>query len=406
MRVLMVSTEYPPLPGGVGRYTANLTRALRQAGVHVDVVCDGQGGQYSGISPTNRQNSDVLLDIVQRAKPDVVHVQFEPGLYGLVLDPRNPRKSSTHIDSFYHRCTVPIVTTFHSAYTFRQWISQAVLMKRKGRTGTLGVPARAAVRLWKYFLNYKAFHDLNREKLRMSHTGISFSQYLAKRIGGGEVIYHGAEPAIGQVDKREARSFFSLPQEGRIVLALGFRTATKGWDILDKMEVPPGWIMVTNSSKGHYNTENLPASLAKTDSNSGSGSRIIDLQRGFLDEKDLSILFFASDAVVLPYKITSGSGVMFDALAHGLPFVASDLEFFGEFASQGLGITARRTPADFGRALARLGGSYDEHKRAVDEFKEKLKWSHVARRHIACYSAACASSVPSGSSSSSSGQYS
>jgi hypothetical protein len=29
-RILMVSTEYPPMQGGVGRYTFNLTKALRK----------------------------------------------------------------------------------------------------------------------------------------------------------------------------------------------------------------------------------------------------------------------------------------------------------------------------------------------------------------------------------------
>jgi hypothetical protein len=28
-------------------------------------------------------------------------------------------------------------------------------------------------------------------------------------------------------------------------------------------------------------------------------------------------------------------GVMFDALAHGLPFIATDLEFFKEYAKKG-----------------------------------------------------------------------
>src|SRR3712207_8247217 len=50
------------------------------------------------------------------------------------------------------------------------------------------------------------------------------------------------------------------------------------------------------------------------------------LGRGFLKEEELSMLLYASDVVMLPYKITSGSGVMFDSLAHRLPFVASDLE--------------------------------------------------------------------------------
>ena len=46
----------------------------------------------------------------------------------------------------------------------------------------------------------------------------------------------------------------------------------------------------------------------------------------------MSHLFCASDAKIMPYSVTSGSGVMFDALGHGLPFVASDLGFFKEFA--------------------------------------------------------------------------
>ena len=43
------------------------------------------------------------------------------------------------------------------------------------------------------------------------------------------------------------------------------------------------------------------------------------------------MLFYAADVVILPYKVTAGSGVMFDALAHGLPFIATNLGFFKEF---------------------------------------------------------------------------
>jgi glycosyltransferase involved in cell wall biosynthesis len=43
MRIMMVSTEYPPMLGGVGRYTANLTKELRTLGLDVDVVCNDKG---------------------------------------------------------------------------------------------------------------------------------------------------------------------------------------------------------------------------------------------------------------------------------------------------------------------------------------------------------------------------
>jgi glycosyltransferase involved in cell wall biosynthesis len=393
MKLLMVSTEYPPMPGGVGRYTANLTSELRKAGLDVYVVCDEKGnGQYSGLSPKNPHNSDVLLKIVNDLKPDVVHVQFEPGLYGLILDPLDPKKSGTYIDSFYTKCKIPIVTTFHTGYSLGQWISQVSLIKKSGRIGKLGIPARALVRFWKYFLNYQAFNNLNKEKLRMSRAGIVFSHYMSERLdastnddgnGGNRchVIYHGSEPAIcPPLNKKEAREKFSLPQEQghRIALAHGFRTTGKGWDILEKMKMPDGWTLVVNSSKGHYSIENLDLTWQKADN-------ILDLQRGFLSEEELSTLFYACDAAILPYKVTAGSGVMFDALAHGLPFIATDLDFFREFAAKGLGITAKRNPHEFSKGIKKLDRNYFKYAESVDAFKQNLKWNFVARQHSQLY---------------------
>ncbi len=389
MKVLMVSTEYPPMKGGVGRYSAKLVEALRKtSSIKVDVACNEDGnGDFSGLSPENKGNSDLLLNIVEESRPDVVHVQFEPGLYGLILDPSNPSASRTFIDDFYRRSRVPIVTTFHSAYTFKEWMAQGMIVKREGRIGKLGIPLRAAIRAWKCLLSYKAFHDITKEKLRLSYAGICFSNYMAARIGGGYVIYHGAEPAVSPpVSKAKARETFSLPQDKKIAVAIGFSTATKGWDILTKMEMPNGWVMLLNTSKGHFNREKNFYGVADQGPDYKNKNNIIDLQRGFLTEDELSLLFYASDVVMLPYKITSGSGVMFDALAHKLPFVASDLDFFREFAEMGLGITARRNTVSFSKAIDELGKSYDKFSKAVDNFKDQLKWDFVTKQHVEIYS--------------------
>jgi glycosyltransferase involved in cell wall biosynthesis len=397
MKVLMISTEYPPMRGGVGRYAAKLVQALRNTGdgIEVDVVCNEDGdGEFRGISPSNEENSDILLKIVEeQSRPDVVHVQFEPGLYGLILDSAHPSASRTFIDQFYFRCQVPIITTFHSAYTLREWMGQAIIVKRHGRVGKLGVPLRAAVRTWKCLVNYEAFHDINKEKLRLSNAGICFSKYMSRRLGGGTVIYHGADPAVSPpVSKSEARTRFSLPQDKMIAVAIGFSTATKGWDILSKIEMPNGWIMVLNSSKGHFNKEqNLSYGIqdrTRKKSTNDEATKVIDLQRGFLTEEELSMLFYASDVVVLPYKITSGSGVMFDAMAHTVPFVASDLDFFKEFEEMGLGITAKRDPISFAKAIDTLGKTYDKYSTAVDNFRQQLRWEYVANQHIEIYNRA------------------
>jgi glycosyltransferase involved in cell wall biosynthesis len=394
MKILMVSTEYPPMRGGVGRYAAKLVQALRKKddGIEVEVVCNQDGnGEFTGISPSNQRNSDILLKIVEEeSRPDVVHVQFEPGLYGLVLDPANSSSSRTFIDPFYRRCKVPIVTTFHSAYTLREWMGQAMIVKHHGRIGKVGIPLRAAIRTWKSLVNYQAFHDINKEKLKLSNAGICFSKYMSTRIGGGNVIYHGADPALSSpVSKAEARGRFSLPQDKMIGVAIGFSTATKGWDILSKIEMPNGWIMVLNSSKGHFNREEQDLSYGIQDrrnkDTNDKATKVIDLQRGFLTDEELSMLFYASDIVVLPYKITSGSGVMFDALAHGVPFVASDLDFFKEFEEMGLGITAKRDPVSFAKAIDNLGKTYEKYSKAVDNFRQQLRWEFVANQHIEIY---------------------
>ena len=84
IKVLMVSTEYPPMKGGVGRHAANLTKELRKNGLTVFVACNKDGdGNFFGLAPTNDHNSEVLLNIVEKSTPDIVHVQFEHGLYGL-----------------------------------------------------------------------------------------------------------------------------------------------------------------------------------------------------------------------------------------------------------------------------------------------------------------------------------
>jgi glycosyltransferase involved in cell wall biosynthesis len=210
---------------------------------------------------------------------------------------------------------------------------------------------------------------------------------MKKKVRGGTVVYHGAESFVPfSASKKEARSRFSLPQEGRIALAIGFRTATKGWDIFQKMTIPDSWTIVINSSKNHYNMENLNHRVEH--------SRIINLDMDFLNDTELSLLFHAADAVLLPYKVSSGSGVMFDALAHGLPFIASDLEFFREFASMGLGITAKRHPKAFAKSLLELDTNYSAYSKAVESFKYKIKWDYVANMHTQLYDIAMRNASP------------
>jgi glycosyltransferase involved in cell wall biosynthesis len=149
------------------------------------------------------------------------------------------------------------------------------------------------------------------------------------------------------------------------------------------MKVPDDWVVVVNSAKNNYNKENFSLPF-NGDSNNKTNS-IINLQKEFLNDDELTFLFYAADATILPYTVCSASGVMFDGLGHGLPFVASDLPFFREFASKGLGVTVKRRPDAFADGLRTLAREYDTCTKRVNHFKEKLQWNVIATQHASLY---------------------
>jgi hypothetical protein len=115
-----------------------------------------------------------VLELVEKMKPDLVHIRYEHGLYGPSLSPVNPRMTSTNIDSFY--CEVPIITTFHSAYPFKQWLKLMTSFKETSSGSILGRFSKDLFKCWKMLINFYSFHNLNKEKLARCQTGIVFSQ--------------------------------------------------------------------------------------------------------------------------------------------------------------------------------------------------------------------------------------
>ena len=382
LSILLVSPEFPPMSGGIGRYTYNLKKSLIEMGLTVQVVCDRRGdGEFSGISQLNARNSEILLKLVDKVKPDVVHVQYEPGLYGLKLDMLNPAKTSTNIDSFYKFCKVPIITTFHSAYPFRQWMSLPIPIYERPQDHYLIKRAKRIISYWTRVINYRSFHRLNTQKLAQSAAGIVFSESMSRTLEtkGCHVIFHGADrqnSGSGQI-KSEIKKSYSIPEQGRIALALGYATATKGWDMIEKMDIPDHWTIVINPSKNGYSSEKYHIGTKKRN--------LINLHMDFLSEKQLSALFSCADAVILPYKVSSGSGIMFDGLSYGLPFVATQLAFFQEFALRGLGITVKRKAEAFSKALLDLDINYDKYVKKISDFKKEITWHEVAKRHAELY---------------------
>jgi glycosyltransferase involved in cell wall biosynthesis len=405
MKILVVSGEYPPMKGGVGRYTKNLVHALaKKPDIEVSVATGADASLtsdpsqainnvtiYSGIiRKGDKRNSDRILQIVSETRPDVVNIQYERGLYEVDTTIRHTFWRLVYgstMDRFYKMCPVPTVSTLHTVFPQEEYSAYVEdrALRKEGRFGFLPQPLRAAIRRWVL----KQRYDLLLRVVNHSDGVISPARTLQEVVGLGTVIYHGAEPAIEfsstsslMYDKKEEfRKTFGLPVDKMLLLAFGYAGSYKGFDVLDGLGLPNGWSLVIKQTQ-HERGFERPIQFGK---NNGDNV-IISLNLEYLDDTSMSKLFFACDAIIFPYKIVSISGVMFDALAHGLPFIASDLRFFKEFADMGMGIVCKRTTKSFERSISTLALEYDKYKATVEQFRSKLRWSNIANQHIEFFS--------------------
>jgi glycosyltransferase involved in cell wall biosynthesis len=403
MKILVVSGEYPPMKGGVGRYTKNLVQAFAKKnnvevcvaiGGNADVITDHDKVSsnvtiYHGVTRKgDKKNSDRLLHIVSETKPDIVSIQYERGLYEGDTTLKHTFWRLVHgstLDRFFRLCPVPTVSTLHTVFPpdeYSDYIKDRAFRK-EGRFGFLPQRLRAAIRTWVMEQRY----DLLLHIVSQSEGVISPARTLQEVVRRGTVIYHGAEPALelsslssSMNHKREFRKEFGLPLDGMLLLAFGYAGSYKGFDVLGNLVLPLGWSLVVKQTKHERGLER-PIEIA-----SNERDNVISLNLGYLDDTTMSKLFFACDAIIFPYKIVSISGVMFDALAHGLPFIASDLRFFKEFSNMGLGIACKRDAQSFERSLLTLASNFDEYKTHVEQFRSKLLWSNIANQHIEYFS--------------------
>lgn len=364
--------------GGVGRYTANLVSSLRK---HAEVVvaCDSHNVLRDNIYPiTERGDPDTswkILSLIHDCKPDIVHVQYERGMYETALNtiPKiMTRRLGSVLDRLYRKSQVPLLTTLHTFPPPSWELRQFVLSDLHTNRGRLWFMPTVFLARLKELTNLPS-NTFPRSALRGSI--VHLAKASLDTVGVGSVIYHGAEPALtSKLDRNKLRDDLHLPRRKMLILAFGYSRNYKGFDILRRLKLPDGWVLVTKQTR-HERSIEEPVAMDNS----------IVLNNEYMDEQSLSRLFFACDALILPYRKVSISGVLFDGLAHGLPFVASNLSFFKEFEAKGLGILAERDAHQMERALNILNEKYATFKSNVEQFSYQLKWNNVARLHLDLY---------------------
>lgn len=116
----------------------------------------------------------------------------------------------------------------------------------------------------------------------------------------------------------------------------------------------------------------------------------VDLREGFLPNSEVPDLFRSSSALVLPYEnFSAQSGVLYLALAHELPVIASDTGALGETVrahSCGL-VIANSHPETIVRAVQGLHNDPALHAVGANlkQVKQQLSWAHAAELTTATY---------------------
>ncbi len=362
MRIGMIST-YPPIECGIATYTQYLVDALRGASLDVYVV-GHLGGAGPQVFPVFDYEDDNLperaFSAMTRLTPDVVHVQHEFALYG-----RHFGVNVVPLLVKFRLIGVPTAVTLHTVYR--------------------PVEGAHRVLLENVLLNADAVvvHDpFQRDAL-----ADALGPAAADKV---RVIPHGVRLVTPDPD---ARRRLGLPGDKRILLMIGYFRPSKRFELLVDLfprileRLPDALLVIAGKIRGKefldYREE-----LFDRIRRSPARDRIV-LIRGQLAQDTFDRILSAADAVALPYRINSQSGILAHCLAFGRPVVASDTPSMERIlTAAGAGFVCR-SDDDYVDAAVRLLGDPDLRDRcsraARAHVREHLAWPRIAGLHADLY---------------------
>jgi glycosyltransferase involved in cell wall biosynthesis len=288
---------------------------LRKVGVAVSTI---------GIERLRERNAlKRVMDAIERAAPDVVHTQLEfADVLGSIAATR---------------LGIPTIATIHTLDRPRRWSKEAAhfrlmawtLRRRSHRVIAVSESARR--------------HVLSKAGLRKRHTttihnGIDLTPYLS----------------TGTAARVRIRSEFGLPPDADVIVTVAVLRQPKGIDDMLEALVPlvesrPGLrYLIVGDGSHRAALESKTAQLGLEGSVCFAGQR-----------SDVADMLAAADVFVLPSLTEALPTVIIEAMAVGLPVVATTVGGIPEIVEPGnTGVlVAPAAPAELADAVGRLLGS-------------------------------------------------
>lgn len=106
---------------------------------------------------------------------------------------------------------------------------------------------------------------------------------------------------------------------------------------------------------------------------------------GYVPDEDVASIFMAADVLVMPYKHIDQSGVVFMALATGLPVVATDVGSLKEYVPPGSLIVQPESPEVLAGALRNVGGRKMGSQGPHDGEAVRFLWENTVKAILQVY---------------------
>jgi len=363
MRVGIIST-YPPTECGIATYTQYLTDALRKKRTDVYIVSHVGGAGTQVFPAFDYEDPDLAekaFSTMIRFTPDIVHVQHEFGLYG-----KDYGVNVIPLLLKFRLIGVPVVTTIHTVYARptenHRMILQSVLLNS----------------------NIAIVHEEYQYQTLVRTVPFD----IRDRI---RVIPHGArevEPIPN------AKQILGLPEGKKVVLLIGYFRPSKNFELVVEIfpqilaGYPDAVLVIAGKIRGkeHIDYRNM---LFRTIENSPVRDQIY-LIRGQLPQQVFDTILSSADVVVLPYKISSQSGILAHCMAFARPVVTSDSQAMQHIINRsGVGLVAASREEFVTRIVQILRDDSLAERlsaNAREYVQNKIGWSIIADRHLQIYS--------------------
>ena len=372
--------------GGLIHYAFNLSKALAERGHAVTLVtaasyeladqetpegvqvlrpigrwAPAKGSRWPALLSNLARKVEAIADaltvtlLARRLRPDVIHIHCT-----------NPASLVYHL--FFRLLNIPLVATTHVVTPHEDMAAEGVIYRLIHRT-----PHHLIAH--SEFDRRRLLDEFNIEPSRTAV--IPHGEY-----GFFSAVGEEGEGATTPDRRATARQHLGLESDEEVVLFFGYIREYKGLDLLFE-----AWPTVANERPRVRlliagDPVQLPAERRRELEQWAESLGAVH-HFGYVPFEDVSRYFAAADLLVMPYRRISQSGVLYLALALGVPVVATRVGALPEVLAEGESavFVPPESPADLAQALARVLGDSELRGRLAAggrRVAEEHSWPSIA----------------------------